>query len=33
MSSFDLFVIFGPLCALCVAMAVLAEIARLGGNR
>jgi hypothetical protein len=33
MSTFDLFIIFGPLCAFCVAMAVAFEIARVkGGN-
>lgn len=33
MSTFDLFIIFGPLCAFCVIAAILSEFARLGGNR
>jgi hypothetical protein len=30
MSAPDLFLIFGPLCAFCVVLAILSEIARLG---
>jgi hypothetical protein len=33
MSAFDLFIVFGPLMALCVIMAVVSEIVRLGGKR
>lgn len=32
MSTYDLLIIFGPLCAFCVIAAVFSEIARLGGN-
>lgn len=32
MSTFDLFVIFGPLCAFCVAFAVLSELVRTGAR-
>jgi hypothetical protein len=33
MSTADLLVVFGPLMALCVVMAVVSEIVRLGGKR
>jgi hypothetical protein len=33
MSASDLFIVFGPLMALCVVMAVVSEIVRLGGKR
>lgn len=33
MSTFDLFVVFGPLCAGAIFLAIAFEIARVGGNR
>jgi len=33
MSSHDLFIIFGPLCAGAIMLAVAFEMARIGGNR